>query len=95
MARVVAAVAATFSIDEDRIRHGRGGIPRMIAAWVAWNEAMLTQRNIAAGLRLRSAGHVANLVRGCDEELATHPLLQEGVDRCISTLRGKNWKAKA
>ncbi len=95
MARVVSAVATTFAIDENRIRHGRGGVPRMIAAWIAWNEAMLTQRNIAAGLRLRSAGHVANLVRECDEELAGNPMLQEGIDRCVSTVRGKNWNPKA
>jgi REP-associated tyrosine transposase len=95
MARVVTAVASTFAIDEDRIRYGRGGIPRMVAAWIAWNEGMLTQRDIAAGLRLRSAGHVWKLIRGCDKELNANPLLQEGVDRCISTMRGKKQKAKA
>jgi REP element-mobilizing transposase RayT len=95
MARVVAAVASTLSIHEGRIRHGRGGFPRMIAAWVAWNEAMLTLREIAAGLRLRSASHASYLIRGCDEKLARNRLLQESVDRCISTIRGENRKAKA
>jgi putative transposase len=95
MARVVDAVAATLAINTDRIRHGRGGVPRMIAAWIAWHDAMLTCREIAAGLRLRSAGHAWNVVRRCDEELADNRLLQGYVDRCISTIRGKNEKAKA
>ncbi|MDQ6800410.1 MAG: transposase [Acidobacteriota bacterium] len=95
MARVIAAVATTLSVHEGRIRHGRGGVSRMIVAWIAWHEAMLTLRQIAAGLRLRSAGHASYLIRGCDEKLARNRVLQDCIDRCRSTLRGENRKTKA
>jgi hypothetical protein len=52
MAVIVAAVAKTLSIDEILIRDGRGGLPRMLAAWIGWHEALLTNREIAAGLRI-------------------------------------------
>lgn len=87
MAAVVAAVARTFSIDESRVRHGRGGIARMIAAWIGWNEGLLTHRDIAAGLRVRSSGHVSDLIRRCDRELGRDSVLQAGVDRCLATIR--------
>jgi putative transposase len=95
MAEIVTAVAATLCIDEDRIRHGRGGIPRMVAAWIGWNEGLLTHREIAAALRLRSPGHVWELVHRCDRELAVNALLQECVDHCLSTIGGKSRKPKA
>jgi putative transposase len=95
MAEIVAAVAETFSIGEDRIRFGHGGIPRMIAAWIGSNEALLTHRQIAAGLRFRSAGHVTNLIRRCGREVDQNPVLQEGINRCVATMRRKNYRSKA
>jgi hypothetical protein len=86
MAVVVEAVADAFSIDEDSVRHGRSGTPRMIAAWIGFHEALLTIRDIAAGLRLRSAGHVSRLIRQCDRELDQNPVLRGCVDRCRTTI---------
>jgi putative transposase len=94
MARVVDAVGTALGISRDGIRHGRGGVPRMVAAWIAWNDAMLTCREIADGLRLRSAGHAWNVVRRCDAELSGNRILQRCIDRCVSTLGGKNEKPK-
>ncbi len=94
MATVIAVVAKTFSTDENCIRNRRGGIARMIAAWIACNEALVTYREIAAGLRLRSSGHVSDVVRRCDRELYRNPLLQEYVDRCVATIRRKNCEPK-
>jgi REP-associated tyrosine transposase len=87
MTTVVRAVADTFLIDEGRIRGGRGGWPRMVAAWIAWHEGLLTNGEIAAGLRLRSSGQVTRLALRCDRELRCSSRLQEDVDRCLSTLR--------
>ena len=35
----------------------------MLAAWIGWNEGLLRLREIAASLRLRSAGYVSTLVQ--------------------------------
>ncbi len=94
MTNVIRAVADTLSIDEARIRGGRGGTPRMVAAWIAWHEGLLTNAQIAAGLRVQCSGHVSRLVRRCDRELGQHPRLQECVDRCLSTMRRKKAEGK-
>jgi putative transposase len=91
---VIAGVAKTFAIDEERIRHGKGGVPRSMTAWIAWHDALLTNREIAAGLRVRSSGHVSRMVQRFERELADNPLLREGVDRCLSTIRGKKAEGK-
>lgn len=95
MAAVVGAVANEFSIDEDRVRNGRGGVARMIAAWIGWNEALLTNRDIAAGLRLRSSGYVSRLIRRCDRKLGQDPRLRRCVDRCLSTIGREKYEGKA
>ena len=94
MAAVIAGVADTFRIDQDRIRHGRGGIPRMMAAWIAWNDGQLTNRDIAAGLRVRSSGDVSRMMKCFERQLREQPLLQDGVDRCVSTIRRKKAEGK-
>jgi putative transposase len=93
MADIVAAVAETFCIDPVRVRRER--IPRLVATWLGWHEALLTNREIAAGLRLRSEGYVSTLVKRSDLESATDPKLQFGIDACISTLRGAKERSKA
>jgi REP element-mobilizing transposase RayT len=90
MAAVIAGVATCLSIEEQRVRHGRGGIPRLMAAWIGSREAMLTNGEIAAGLRLRSGSRVTQLVRDFDRELDRNAVLQGWVDRCVSTIRRKN-----
>jgi putative transposase len=94
MSAIVAGMAQCLAIDPDRVRQSRGGVPRRMAAWIACNEALLTNREIAAGLRLKSSGHVSDLVRRFDRELAANPVLQGWVDQCISTIRGKSGKPK-
>jgi putative transposase len=90
MSAVVAGVAECLSIDEERVRSGRGGLPRLLAAWIACNETLLTNREIAAGLRLRSSSRISQLARRCEGELVANPELQRRVDQCISTIRRKN-----
>jgi REP element-mobilizing transposase RayT len=94
MAAVVAGVAECLSIDPQRVRYGRGSTPRRMAAWIACNDALLTNREIAAGLRLRSSGHISDLVRRFDRELTGNAVLQGWVERCISTIRRKSGKPK-
>lgn len=77
--------ATAFSVEESSIRNGRGGNARMAAAWVAWNEGRLTNRQIAAALRLRSCGAVRKLVRNCDSELERNTSLRRVIERCNST----------
>jgi REP element-mobilizing transposase RayT len=89
MADVVGAVARTWAIDPEIVRRGRGGVHRMAAAWIGCHEALLTQREIAAGLRLRSESRVSRLVRFCDRQLGEDEGLRNRIDESISTLRGK------
>jgi len=94
MATVVGAVANEFSIEQDRLRNGRGGVARMMAAWIAWNSALLTNRDIAAGLRLRSTGYVSRLIRMCERKLAEDPPLRRSVDRCLATIGRSKYEGK-
>ncbi len=94
MATIVTAVASTLSYDENRVRYERGGTPRMIAAWIGCNEALLPNRDIAAGLRLRSSGYVSTLVERCDQQLRQNPRLRDCVDRCLATLRRYKCESK-
>jgi REP element-mobilizing transposase RayT len=92
ISQVIRAVATTLSIDEPNVRAGR--VPRMVAAWVASNEALLTHREIAAGLRLRSVGHISNLVRECERRLDADTSLRAVVDAVCSTMCGKKQESK-
>jgi REP-associated tyrosine transposase len=85
MADIIRRVAEAFSIDENQIRFGRGGLTRTVAAWIAWHEGQLTASEIAAGLRLRCAGHVSRLVARCERELESRPELRSKVE--ASSLR--------
>ena len=86
---VIRTVADVFSIDEARIRDGRGGTARMVAAWIGWHRGQLTIAEIAAGLRLACSGHVTRLVQRCDRELRDDQRLRDCIDRCLSTIGGK------
>jgi putative transposase len=87
MATVVKAVAKTCGIDEKDLRHRHGGVPRMLAAWIAWNEGLLRLREIAAALRLRSSGYISTLVRRGDRELAGDEVLQGLAQQAIAILQ--------
>ena len=88
MAAVVEAVAETFVVDGDSIRHGHGGPERMLVAWLGCFEGMHRLRSIAAALRLRSSGRASDLIRLCDAALDRDPLLRIAADRCCDRLRG-------
>ncbi|HJT17044.1 MAG TPA: transposase [Thermoanaerobaculia bacterium] len=94
MSSIVAVVAKTFCTGEEYVRRRGDGMPRMVAAWIGRNESLLTNSEIAAGLRMRSSGHVSDIVRRCDRELDQNPILCRYVHRCISTLRRNEGEPK-
>jgi hypothetical protein len=87
MATVVKAVAKICSIDEKDLRHRHGGAPRMLAAWIGWNEGLLRLREIAAALRLRSSGYISTLISKGDDELAGDESLQHLARQAIAALQ--------
>jgi putative transposase len=93
--KVVESVASVFAIRADDVRHGRGGAPRMITAWLARYEGESRLRSITATLRLRSSGHVSGLIAACERELARDGILRSIVDRCLALLRGRPVSASA
>ncbi|HKB80704.1 MAG TPA: hypothetical protein VKH35_13405, partial [Thermoanaerobaculia bacterium] len=89
MSEVVAAVAEHFAVDEVRIRSGLERRSRMVAAWIGWNEALLTGTAIAEDLRL-SSSYVSALVRRCDREIGRDSDFRAAVDASLSTFRRKS-----
>ena len=69
------------------IRAARGGALRRLAAWIGWNEGLLTLRSIAASLRLRSEGHVSHLIAGCERELSMDRSVLSRLDGALAILR--------
>jgi len=63
MKQIVDVVAGELNIARSRLREGRGGIGRMVVAWLAWREGLYRLRTIADELGLRSLGRVTDLVR--------------------------------
>ncbi len=85
--KVIAAVAEAGAQAKEIVRSRTGGPLRRLAAWIAWNEGLVTLRTIAAALRLRSEGYVSNLIRRCERELDTDGLLLAQFDASIALLR--------
>lgn len=90
MLEVISAVARAVRVNADAIRHGHGGHARMLSAWIAVNEGLLKNAEIAAALRLRSSSHVSELVRRCEREFDTDTGFRRCLDECLSTLRRQN-----
>jgi len=86
MATIVDAVAKAFSTTAGVIRHGHGGLARMVTAWLGRWEGLARLRSIAAALRLDSCGRVCDLIRACERSLRRNPELQTIVDRAYATL---------
>jgi len=86
MASVVRAVSKACDIEAETLRDSHGGAARMLAAWIGWNKALLRLREIAAGLRLGSSGHISSLVRQCEMELARDKLLRSLADRALGLM---------
>ena len=87
MAQVVAAVAEAFGESSSDLREKRGGVARMLVAWLGWYEGWQRLSLIAAALRIRSGGHISNLIRAADEMLRSDTALQQYADEALATLR--------
>ncbi len=86
MTDVIGAVSKAMNLDEDAIRRGRGGAGRMLCAWIATRDGQVRLREIAASLHLRSAGHVTNLVKSCEQALDRDQSLRACADRSSDLL---------
>ena len=87
MPAVIAAVARVSGTTAGNLRARRGGPLRRLAAWIGWNEGLTTLRSIAASLRLRSEGHVSNMIRRCASELGRDARLLGHFDSALAMLR--------
>ena len=87
MAAIVAAVAKAAGESAARIRMQRGNILRRLVSWIGWHEGLATLASIAASIRLRSEGHISNLIKRCDREFGQNPTLLGWYDASILTLR--------
>jgi putative transposase len=87
MAYIIEAIGQVTGGTAEAIRASHGGPLRMLAAWVGWNEGLLTLGSIAAALRLRSAGHISNLIRRCEDEFRANTTLLGYLDEALRMLR--------
>ena len=69
------------------IRETRGSVLRGLAAWIGWHEGLVTLRSIAASLRLRSEGHISNLIKRCEHAFGDDATLLTSLDAALATLR--------
>ena len=84
MHTIVSAVAKAAGETSESIRSTRGYILRTLVAWLGWHEGMVTLRSIAASLRLRSEGHISNLIRHCEEIFGENATVLAHHDRAVA-----------
>ncbi|MFZ2491544.1 MAG: transposase [Thermoanaerobaculia bacterium] len=87
MHAVLDSVARASGVTASDLRATRGGWLRRLAAWIGWHDGWLTLRRIAAGLRLRSEGHVSTMIRQCDRRFGADRALLELLDSSLTLLR--------
>ena len=87
MYQVIEAVARAAGETAASVRAMRGGTLRRLAAWIGWNEGLLTLRSIAASLRMRSEGYVSEMIRRCDREFGCNQALLGHLDVALLMLR--------
>ena len=87
MYEVLDAVAKAASVTASAIRETRGSVLRGLAAWIGWHEGLVTLRSIAASLRLRSEGHISNLIKRCEHAFGDDATLLTSLDAALATLR--------
>lgn len=87
MHEVIAAVACAAGQTATSLRTVRATALRRLAAWIGWHEGLVTLRSIAAALRLRSEGHISTMIRRCEREFASDPVLLANLDVALATLR--------
>jgi putative transposase len=84
---VIEAVAEVMEIEVSDIVDDRGGLPRMLVALIAFNEGCITLAKIARSLKLRSSGHISNLVRRCASIVAAQRDVAQWARACLERLR--------
>jgi putative transposase len=87
MHQIIDAVSKAANVTIATIRATRGGMLRGLVAWLGWYEGLSTLRSIAASLRLRSEGHISNLIKRCEREFGREPPLLACLDAALVTLR--------
>jgi len=87
MHKVIAAVAKASGETPASIRAQRGGVLKRLVSWIGWHEGLVTLRTIAASLRMRSEGHISNLIRWCEREFGANATLLGWHDVAIAILR--------
>jgi putative transposase len=87
MHSIVSAVAKVAGETAESIRATRGSMLRGLIAWIGWHEGLVTLRSIAASLRLRSEGHISNLIKRCELSFSDNPILLTQYDLAIAALR--------
>jgi REP element-mobilizing transposase RayT len=87
MHEIVSEVAKAAGETAESIRETRGNILRSLVAWIGWHEGLVTLRSIAASLRLRSEGHISNLIKWCEVSFRDNPMLRDHYDLAIAALR--------
>jgi putative transposase len=87
MQAIVSAVAKVAGETAEFIRATRGSMLRGLVAWIGWHEGLVTLRSIAASLRLRSEGHISNLIKRCELSFGNDPMLLAQHDLAIAALR--------
>jgi REP element-mobilizing transposase RayT len=89
VAKVIATVSALRGKPEGAIARERGGVERMLVAYLARTEGLRKHREIAAGLNLRSEGTVSALVTRCEDAMAEDRELAHLVEQCRIPLRAQ------
>jgi hypothetical protein len=84
---IVSAVAKAVGKTAEMIRNTQGHILRSLVAWLGWHEGWVTLRSIAASLRLRSEGHISNLIKRCESAFSESEGLLAYHDIALATLR--------
>jgi REP element-mobilizing transposase RayT len=87
MHQIIAAVATVAGSTPEAIRTTRGDPLRSLVAWIGWHEGWITLRSIAAALRLRSEGHISNLIRRCEGMLTSNGVLLRYLDDALAITR--------
>jgi putative transposase len=87
LVEIAAAVSRAAETSLEEIRKNRGHPLRTLIAWLGWYEGLHTLRSIAASLRLRSEGHISNLVRRCERLFSQMPDLLRVHDTAVASLR--------
>ncbi len=87
MDTIVQTVSWIAKVPHDIVRSIRGRSLRLLVAWLGWHEGLVTLRSIAAALRLRSEGHVSNLIRRCEREFSIDRRLLVHLDAALVSLR--------